>query len=190
MQQKILDWNKLRDEIHQTAVAHGFWENAPSDEHFLCLVISELMEAVEADRKRNFANVPIEKKGTTLDPSTFHPQNRYFRSTFEDWIKDTVEDELADAVIRILDLAGANNINMNVRDDIYPMFPQHKSSLTEDIYLIVKELVGNYPLEVTLNMCRMMICKLAYSKSIDLSWHIEQKMLYNSTRDYKHGKLY
>ena len=44
MQQKISDWNKLRDEIHHTAVAHGFWENTPSDEHFLCQVISELKE--------------------------------------------------------------------------------------------------------------------------------------------------
>lgn len=32
-------------------VAHGWHEENLSDEHFLCLVISELMEAVEADRK-------------------------------------------------------------------------------------------------------------------------------------------
>ncbi len=188
MQQKISDWNKLRDEVHQTAVAHGFWENTPSDEHFLCLVISELMEAVEAERNGKHTDqslIPHFKK-----PDEYRDTGIGFKGYFEMYVKDTVEDELADAVIRILDLAGAHNINMNVSDDPFPMFPEGKSLLTEDIYLVVKELVGNYTLEVTLNMCRMMISKLAYFNGIDLSWHIEQKMLYNSTRDYKHGKLY
>lgn len=43
--------NDLRDKAYQCAVAHGWHEDNLSDEHFLCLVISELMEAVEADRK-------------------------------------------------------------------------------------------------------------------------------------------
>lgn len=44
------DLNKLAAEAHANAVEKGFWEGKPSNEHFLCLVISELMEAVEADR--------------------------------------------------------------------------------------------------------------------------------------------
>ena len=35
------------------------------------------------------------------------------RENFEEYVKDTVEDELADAAIRLLDLAGANNLNLN-----------------------------------------------------------------------------
>ena len=46
-----MNLNQLRDKAYQCAVAHGWHEENLSDEHFLCLVISELMEAVEADRK-------------------------------------------------------------------------------------------------------------------------------------------
>ena len=45
------DLNILKDRAYNNAVAHGWHEEDLSNEHFLCLVISELMEAVEADRK-------------------------------------------------------------------------------------------------------------------------------------------
>lgn len=48
--------NRLRDQAHQIAVEHGWWEKEHSSEHCLCLVISELMEAVNADRKNSHAN--------------------------------------------------------------------------------------------------------------------------------------
>ena len=51
-----MNLNKLRDKAYQCAVAHGWHEENLSDEHFLCLVISELMEAVEADRKERHAD--------------------------------------------------------------------------------------------------------------------------------------
>lgn len=51
-----MNLNKLRDKAYQCAVAHGWHDENLSDEHFLCLVISELMEAVEADRKGMHAN--------------------------------------------------------------------------------------------------------------------------------------
>ena len=59
------DLNKLAAEAHANAVEKGFWEGKPSNEHFLCLVISELMEAVEADRgshRNRRANVDWFKK--------------------------------------------------------------------------------------------------------------------------------
>ena len=185
-----IKWNELRDKAHANAVEHGFWENKPSNEHFLCLVISELMEAVEAHRKRNRASVPEEKKDTAFDPSTFHSGNRYFRLTFEDLIKDTIEDELADAVIRVMDLAGANNVNLNGRFCISYVVTK-KNSFTENIYAIVKDLVNSrYNLEEKLNYCRMQICKLAEIEKIDLLWHIQQKMYYNESREKMHGKSY
>lgn len=46
-----MNLNELRDKAYSNAVVHGWHEDNLSDEHFLCLVISELMEAVEADRK-------------------------------------------------------------------------------------------------------------------------------------------
>ena len=51
--------NELKDRAYKNAVAHGWHEENLSNEHFLCLVISELMEAVEADRSEKHANRDI-----------------------------------------------------------------------------------------------------------------------------------
>lgn len=42
--------NSLIREAHSNAVKHGFWEANPSNEHFLCLVLCELAEAVDLVR--------------------------------------------------------------------------------------------------------------------------------------------
>lgn len=187
--QQISDWNELRDKIHANAVEHGFWENNPSPEHFLCLVISELMESVEAHRKDRRTDPSL--LAHFKDPGEYQPGRTGFADYFEMYVKDTVEDELADAIIRILDLAGAHKVNMNLRDVTRPMFPENGSRYTENIYQIVQTLVrDSVPLDIALNACRMQICKLAESMGINIAWHIEKKMIYNASRSYKHGKNY
>ena len=56
---QAVNWNKLRDWAHKTSVEHGFYEDKPSNIHFLCLIVSELMEAVEADRKNHRAKILV-----------------------------------------------------------------------------------------------------------------------------------
>lgn len=172
--QHISDWNELRDKIHANAVEHDFWENNPSPEHFMCLVISELMESVEAHRKDRRTDQSL--LAHFKDPGDYQPGRTGFTGYFEMYVKDTVEDELADAIIRIL---------------TRPMFPENGSRYTENIYQIVQTLVrDSVPLDVALNACRMQICKLAESMGINIAWHIEKKMIYNASRSYKHGKNY
>ena len=48
------DLNKLRDRAYQIAKAHGFHEKEVSDETYLMLIITEISEAVNADRKGRF----------------------------------------------------------------------------------------------------------------------------------------
>lgn len=43
--------NRLRDEAYATACNKGFHDEKHSDEHYLMLVITEIAEAVQADRK-------------------------------------------------------------------------------------------------------------------------------------------
>ena len=100
-----MNLNELRDKAYKCAVTHGWHEEEYSNEHFLCLVISELMEAVEADRVGNYADIEAFEKNEMrkLD----------FRENFERYIKDTVQDELADACIRLLDLAGLRDLDLS-----------------------------------------------------------------------------
>lgn len=188
---KAVDWNKLRDWAHQTSVEHGFYENKPSNIHFLCLIISELMEAVEADRINKRAVLYSwegERYGVFSD-QTFHSGNIHFKANFEEFIKNTLEDELADVVIRCLDLAGANNIDIPFGTP--PAIRNQGNTFTEKVWFIAGVLTNQgvsltKKLHTTIGHC----FQLASEYNIDLLWHIKKKMMYNSLRGQKHGKRY
>jgi NTP pyrophosphatase (non-canonical NTP hydrolase) len=191
-----MNLNELRDRAYKTACEHGFHDEELSNEHCLCLVISELMEAVEADRKGRFAKVPVDKKGTIFDERTFHYQNKYFAENFETYIKDCVEDELADAVIRLLDLAGLRNISIDdfLEEAIYGASESCVGeTFTESIYAISTLPIRhfykyNYSFENQIGHMLLSIFGLAKHLNIDLLWHVNQKMRYNELRENKHGK--
>ena len=193
-----MNLNGLRDRAYKTACEHGFHDEELSNEHCLCLVISELMEAVEADRKGRFAKVPVDKKGTIFDERTFHYQNKYFAENFETYIKDCVEDELADAVIRLLDLAGLRNISIDdfLEEAIYGASESSVGeTFTESIYAISTLPIRhfykyNYSFENQIGHMLLSIFGLAKHLNIDLLWHVNQKMRYNELRENKHGKRY
>ena len=97
--------NKLRDEIHEYAINKGFWDNQRETGTLLMLCVSELAEAMEADRNGLYADLELIEK----DKEDFID----FKWSFENSIKDTFEDELADTIIRILDICGARGIDID-----------------------------------------------------------------------------
>lgn len=189
------DLNELRDKAYLCAVEHGWHEEKLSNEHFLCLVISELMEAVEADRKGKRAQVEKFKEWQgNSTPLTEETRTRRFNEDFEAYIKGCVEEELADACIRLFDLSGLNDINlgeisMDELNDSY-WFPYF--SFTEYMYYFTSQLCN--PEEIYLrtldNVVRSALKEIlvfCVKRNIDIFWHIEQKIKYNQSRDYKHG---
>ena len=46
--------NELRDRAYQCAKAHGFHDKEHHDSHWLALIMSEVGEAINADRKGMF----------------------------------------------------------------------------------------------------------------------------------------
>ncbi|MFK2309464.1 hypothetical protein ACIXNW_11790 [Bacteroides fragilis] len=110
--------NELRDEIHAISVEHGWHETKQPSSHWLCLVISELMEAVEADRKGIKSQIVRFNKDMDYLIHEFklygERYNKAFMDEFSRYIKDTVEDELADAVIRLLDFAGETGTDIDI----------------------------------------------------------------------------
>lgn len=179
-----MNLNELRDKAYRCAVAHGWHEENLSDEHFLCLVISELMGAVKADRKGKHTD---RKRFKSFYEDEEPHDEASFVYYFKRIIKGSVEDELADACIRLLDLAGLRGIDMNDRF-IIAYIVSNKKTFTENIYAILKDIVNyHYSLEECLNYSIRQIIELARMKGIDIEWHIEQKMKYNELRPYKHG---
>ena len=189
-----IDLNALRDRAYKTACEHGFHDQELSNGHCLCLVISELMEAVEADRKGKRANVDWYNKKIAnsricqgLDPDI--PKERGYEVAYNETIKGSIEEELADAVIRLLDLAGLRNLNLN-RFALVNVVSK-KKTFTENIYSIVKDITNyKYTLEELVNYAITQVFVLSDILDIDLLWHIEQKMKYNELREKMHGKKY
>ena len=176
---------ELADKIHDNSVNKGFWNTELSDEHCLCLVVSELMEAVEADRKEKYADIEKFKDRTiNFDEKKY---SVYSENYFKLFIKDTVQDELCDAYIRLLDLVGARNIEL----DFKYKYPKFKGTFTENVFRIITSLT-NYKWSVSerINYALMSIESLSKSMDIDLIYHVELKMKYNELRPYLHGKKY
>lgn len=177
--------NALRDECYKIACEHGWHDEELSERHFLCLVITELMEAVEADRIDRHADLE-----SLNDAASVYPWVRCFAT----YVKDTVENELADAAIRILDLAGlqdcdigeAVTVRLKSADDYILMRAYFKAStFTEAVYTIVENLFfDGYELAL------LNVFNLAYVMDFDLMEHIRLKMQYNRTRERLHGKKY
>lgn len=171
--------NELRDQCYKISCEHGFHDEKLSERHYLCLVISELMEAVEADRKDRHADLKSFNQSVETD---YVP----IATAFEGYIKDSVEDELADAAIRILDLAGANGDDIDLdhsRPDSAYYFTNH--TFTESIYEVAEwTIIDGYEYGLS---CLFM---LADALGFDLMKHIRLKMDYNRTRERLHGKRY
>lgn len=197
MDNKIL--NDLKNQAYITACDHGFHDKEHSDNHFLMLVITELAEAVEADRKGKYADI----NGFKFASSVMNKGCRVHSDiqVYNDYIKGTVEEELADAVIRLLDLAGLRDIELNIGDKTmffmtidfcFKYFPESILKICM-LPATTYQLDARSDKEKTSNIVHAMIASifaLAEYKDIDLFMHIKMKMKYNQTRERLHGKLY
>lgn len=94
---------ELQNEIHDNAVKKGFWEEPVNIAEKLMLVVTEVAEMCEAHRKA---------KHCVVYPDLSIEDNERFKAYFENAIKDTFEDEMADAIIRLLDMAKRQNIDI------------------------------------------------------------------------------
>lgn len=121
--------NKLRDEIHGIAKSKGFWDEPREIGTILMLVVSELSEALEADRVGRYCDInryyeyrqneylfkykqEHEPQFMPRSPSLIRTDDEIEKDAFEIYVKDAVEDELADAIIRILDICGGLDIDI------------------------------------------------------------------------------
>lgn len=189
-----MNYYELAKEIHANAVAKGFWDKPHSNEHYLMLVITELSEAVEAHRKGRTASIP---EGIEDFP------DKAFTPSFESHIKDTVEDELADTQIRLLDLYGYIIDNDPETPDITEQVKENYSyardfigvpgEFTDWAFALAHDLSENPIAYTTLLKVYNGLCTLlcmAEHFGIDLDRHVRLKMRYNATRPRLHGKKY
>ena len=108
--------NQLATEIHENAKSKGFFDSEKNIGEMLCLIHSEVSEALEADRiglnarwddYQHFLN--------KTDADLIHCGEKagtQFKTAFEGCIKNTFEDEMADIIIRVLVLCAYKGIDI------------------------------------------------------------------------------
>ena len=187
-----MNLNKLRDEAYSIAKANGWHEEEHSDEHWLMLVISEIAEAVQADRKNKHADIAKFKEwqGNSL-PLSEETRIRRFKEDFEAYIENTVESELADIVIRCMDFSGLHGFDLqslfnepvdgDVLEEMFSgkTFAEIAFRICDDIFFSTAEAATYRVIYDVVQYCQF--------KGIDLDFFIRTKMNYNRLRGYHHG---
>ncbi len=108
MKYKTEGLNKLSKQLNAFVKKAGF--NGNDIPLRIVLIHSEISEAFEAFRKDHFAN-PVEFR-QLIGKYTAEDSPISFKEYFEKHIKDSMEDELADSIIRLLDLCAYLDIDI------------------------------------------------------------------------------
>jgi len=177
-----IEINKLSREIYKQNKEIGWWDNARSEESVLMLVVTEIAEATEGERKDLMDNhLPYRKMG---------------------------EVELADALIRVLDYGGKECLNYSVGhlldnpNDVTKEDIDVNGVIGEHFYLVQFVVMFNlYPSDrVTRTIYYSALISEIIVLSIKLGYDImsamKEKIEYNKTREdhkrenraKKHGK--
>ena len=190
---KNIDFNLLAKEAFESAKKRGFHDVEHTEAHWIMLVACELAEAVEADRCGKRADIKEYERLVAVCEERVKP------CLFELHIKDTVEDELADAVIRLLDFIGmkgckvpkgyidAKEIN-SVLDKTYRGAWSDLQTMAERLFVSCVANIGN-AIAIPESTLFSILC-IAELYEIDLMWFVREKMEYNKQRAYLHGKAY
>ena len=194
----------LAEDNFKNAEKHGFYNESTEIETELMLIITEMSEAVQADRHN--------RHGSIEDYESEIQMGRDIPTAYKNTLEGTVESEFADIAIRILSLLGWMNsktpiklksdsiladeygiskIQFNIQNTI------NKGSIAKDLYRLNGRLswfVDNescsWFVSDTLQDILMRVFAIAHNHNIDLMEHIKLKMQYNESRPYLHGCLY
>lgn len=207
MEKEIITQKKLivlANDAYLNAQRHGFYPENTDITTALMLIITEMAEAVQADRHN--------RHGSIEDYESEIQMGRDIPTAYKNSLEGTVESEFADIAIRILSLLGWMNskspikINSNsVLSDEYEIAKIqytiqnkiHRSNIASDLYRLngkFSSFVDNessyWFVSKTLQNILMRTFAIAHNHNIDLMEHIKLKMKYNESRPYLHGCKY
>lgn len=161
---------------YNTTYSLGFWENTDlSYSKYLMLIITEAAEAVNADRKESYMTMSTAEFDAAEDAS--------FITNYKLKVKGTVDEELADILIRILSLYGRLeyttwHVTRSLNEELFKGL-----SLPERMYAFVAQLVENtnkpeITREQVLTASAVTVLYFAHLMEIDLLWHVDKKLKY------------
>lgn len=194
----------LAEDAFKNADKHGFYPENTEIETALMLIITEMAEAVQADRHNHH--------GSIEDYESEIQMGRDIPTAYKNSLEGTVESEFADIAIRILSLLGWMNSKKSIKlksdsslADKYEVAKIqykvqniiNKGSIAKDLYRLNRDF-GNFVdnescswfVSDTLQDILMRLFAIAHNNNINLMEHIKLKMKYNESRPYLHGCKY
>jgi NTP pyrophosphatase (non-canonical NTP hydrolase) len=186
----VISLTKECKEQHERMKEKGFHDRDVPLTEIFGLIISEMCEAMEAERKGRFVNSDIYDMVLGCEEG--------FENVFKQNVKDTVSDELADVFIRCLDATGKYNKDNNdivifkhCIDERVKILNKTPNTFAYYVYNLAYWVTSNEKVCCNYFTTIMEICAaIAIIHNIDLGKAIEAKIRYNETRGYKHGKKY
>ena len=183
--------NALKYRAYNIAVEHGFHKDIKADAYYLGIVMSEAGEAINADRKGRHANT----KGFTdfMKSAQF-----YFRLAFDSYIKGSVEEKLANIVIRLLEFAGMKRYELNI-ESIDHIFSRHTMLNFYDyklpgILVRLIAMLADASNEDELHQYVSTVLSDGFERMTgsnkDLWWFVERKIGYNEVLPKFDGEIY
>ena len=174
---------KLQQRIWEIATAHGWHEQPIPTAQYCGLIMTEMAEAIEADRNGRRADMEsFNERMSNLDGS-----DECFKEMYKRYIKGSIEEEFADVVIRVLDMAQEVHGDRMRWLGYYPcgqVYHEDKSFI-ENAWYFIREILNWGTMNISDSVSFMF--DWAQDLGIDLWQHIEWKMKYNELRPYKHG---
>lgn len=186
----IID-NEFAKEVHENAVAHGWWEEKRSDGELLALIHSEWSEALEEYRcgREMIWYACTEVPSYACNPKDEHDCYRYsMKETCEYRSKkpEGIAVELSDGCIRILDmLAERGELTQEPKEEIEECDIARFGKTMK-----LPEFVSHLHFRTAhhqLKQCVCMVHDFLSVRGIDLYEVMRTKHQYNITRPYKHG---
>lgn len=177
----MTDLNALAAEIHENAVAHGFWEAGDAGEVAVEMLHCEISEAIQADRE---GQAGVWHK--TLASGQRKPEGTIV--------------ELADFAIRLLDYAAWAGIPLQEPTQCLYSCPKELYKLALllhdmicSLYMLTHTLRNNAVLRqqsAIILRALVMVKEYASAQGYDFAEVARMKMDYNRTRPHLHGKRY
>ena len=202
-----MNTKELTKEIHENAVAHGWWDGERDFGEIAALIHSELSEALEEYRSGKPNVYFVCKDGFGACDAEDGAEKACYGKVLADAIGGTCKNregkpegiatELADAVIRILDYFGKigysfaaelNAIDPALEEDRaadYRSFGDFIANCHGDVSAAYDDLNGER--NMYLEDCVIRIAIYCKENGIGLEGVIRTKHEYNKSRPYRHG---
>lgn len=187
-----LDLNKMIKEIHDNAVAHGFWEGGRNLALTRALIHSEWSEALEEYRAGRpmfwrKCRAPLEIKSCCrYEGKCEEMEGCKFGGDYIYPKPEGIAVELLDGVIRILDLMGDQGDQYEYGDGIPDRILEYYD--LPEIVDLLHAITVNFPNPEF--MCRAVARTTRWLETQGVDWEalLLMKHEYNKSRPYLHGK--